>query len=52
MNEKKLNIIRDKSFAFALRIVKLFLFFQAEKKEYVMSQQNVKLINQNKESLN
>lgn len=51
MNEKKLNIIRDISFAFALRIGKLF-FFQAEKKEYVMSQQNVKLINQNKESLN
>lgn len=33
------NIIRDKSFAFALRIVKLFQYLQTEKKEYVLSKQ-------------
>ncbi len=38
MNEKKPNIIRDKSFAFALRIVKLYKFL-VEKKEFVLSKQ-------------
>ncbi len=35
----KENIIKDKSFAFALRIVKLSQFLQTEKKEFVLSKQ-------------
>jgi len=35
----KENIIKIKSFAFALRIVKLFQFLTTEKKEYVLSKQ-------------
>ena len=35
----KKNVVRDKSFAFALRIVKLSKFLQREKKEYVISKQ-------------
>ncbi len=38
MNEKKPNIIKDKSFTFALRIVKLYKFL-VENKEYVLSKQ-------------
>ena len=38
MNEKKPNVIKDKSFAFALRIVKMYQFL-VDKKEYVMSKQ-------------
>ena len=38
MNEKKPNIIKDKSFAFALRIVKLNKFL-IEKKEFILSKQ-------------
>lgn len=33
------NIVKDKSFAFALRIVKLAKFLQMEKKEFVLSKQ-------------
>ena len=33
------NVIRDKSYAFALRIVKLHQFLCGEKKEYVLSKQ-------------
>ena len=33
------NIIKDKSFKFAIRIVKLYKFLQEEKKEYVLSKQ-------------
>lgn len=36
---KRPNVIKDKSFAFALRIVKLFQYLQSEKKEYVLSRQ-------------
>ena len=36
------NILRDKSFAFALRIVKLYSFLTEEKKEYVLSRQVLK----------
>jgi len=36
-NEK--NIIKEKSFAFALRIVKLHRFLNEEKREYVLSKQ-------------
>jgi four helix bundle protein len=38
MSEKK-NIIREKSFAFALRIVKLFQYLCETKREYVFSKQ-------------
>ena len=35
----KENILKKKSFDFALRIVKLFKYLQEEKKEYIMSKQ-------------
>lgn len=35
----KENIIKDKSFAFALRVVKLYQFLCDSKKEYVLSKQ-------------
>jgi four helix bundle protein len=35
----KTNPVRDKSFAFALRVVKLAKFLESQKKEYVMSKQ-------------
>jgi four helix bundle protein len=38
MNEKKPNIIKDKSFAFALRIVKCYKFL-VDHKEFVLSKQ-------------
>lgn len=33
------NVIRDKSYAFALRIIKLYKFLAEEKREYVLSRQ-------------
>jgi len=33
------SVIRDKSFAFALQVIKLFQFLQHEKKEFIMSKQ-------------
>jgi four helix bundle protein len=33
------NVVRDKSFQFALRIVKLYRYLKEEKKEYVLSKQ-------------
>lgn len=33
------NIIKDKSFSFALRIVKLYQYLVEEKKEYILSKQ-------------
>jgi four helix bundle protein len=33
------NAVRDKSFQFALRIVKLYRYLKEEKKEYVLSKQ-------------
>lgn len=33
------NIILEKTYAFALRIVKLYMYLKDEKKEYVMSKQ-------------
>src|SRR4051812_20886823 len=38
MNEKK-NIIKDKSFLFAIRIVKLYQYLCEVKKEFVLSKQ-------------
>jgi four helix bundle protein len=35
----KENVVKDKSFAFALRVVKLFQYLQSEKKEFVLSKQ-------------
>lgn len=35
----KENVIRDKSFAFAIRIVKLYKHLSEKKKEYVLSKQ-------------
>jgi four helix bundle protein len=35
----KQNIVKDKSFEFAIRVVKMYQFLQDEKKEYVMSKQ-------------
>lgn len=35
----KENIIKTKSFAFALRIIKLYQYLQLEKKEYILSKQ-------------
>ena len=33
------NLIRDKSYAFAIRIVKLYKYLCEEKKEFVLSKQ-------------
>ncbi len=33
------NIVKDKSFGFAIRVVKLYQFLVAEKKEFVLSKQ-------------
>ncbi|MFH1375606.1 MAG: four helix bundle protein [Patescibacteria group bacterium] len=42
MRDKKENVILDKSYAFSLRIVKLYKFLVEKKKEYVMSKQVLK----------
>lgn len=39
MNDKSKNPLKDKSFQFALRIIKLYKFFIEEKKEFVLSKQ-------------
>lgn len=39
MNEKKENVLLVKSFAFAIRVVRLYQYLVAEKKEYVLSKQ-------------
>jgi four helix bundle protein len=36
------NLIKNKSFVFAIRIVNLYKFLQSEKKEYVISKQLLK----------
>ncbi len=33
----KANVVKDKSFAFALRVVKLTKYLRGEKKEFVIS---------------
>ena len=35
----KLNVVRDKSFEFALRIVEIYKYLRNDKKEYVLSKQ-------------
>ena len=37
--DNKENVLRDKSYKFALRIVKLYKFLAEERKEYVLSKQ-------------
>lgn len=39
MKEKKENIVMNKSYAFALRIINLYKYLASEKKEYVLSKQ-------------
>jgi len=39
VNDMKKNVIKDKSFAFALRAVKLYKYLCDNKKEYVLSKQ-------------
>ena len=39
---KKNNIIQDKSFAFAIRIVKLYKYLVEERKEFILSKQLLK----------
>ncbi|MDH6341789.1 four helix bundle protein [Parabacteroides sp. PFB2-12] len=42
MKNMKENVVREKSFAFALRIVKLFKYLTEEKKEYILSKQLIR----------
>jgi len=37
--EQQPNVMKEKSFAFALRVVKLYRFLNQQKQEYVMSKQ-------------
>jgi len=39
MIEKKENIVMNKSYSFALRIIKLYKYLLSEQKEYVLSKQ-------------
>ena len=39
MNEKKENVLLKKSFAFAIKVVRLYQYLVGEKKEYVLSKQ-------------
>ena len=39
MNKLKDNIIQDKSYKFALRIIKLYKYLVEKKKEFVLSKQ-------------
>ncbi len=39
MGEKKENIVMDKSYAFAIRVIKLYKYLIYEKKEFVLSKQ-------------
>jgi len=39
---RKKNVVREKSFSFAIRIVKLYQYLCAEKREYVLARQVLK----------
>lgn len=39
MNERKPNVVRDKKFSFAVRMVHLYKYLSSNKKEYVLSKQ-------------
>jgi four helix bundle protein len=38
-NEVRKNVVKDKSFQFAIKIVRVYQFFVTEKNEYVLSKQ-------------
>ena len=38
-NMKKDNVVRDKSFAFAVKVINVYKYLQQQKKEYVLSKQ-------------
>jgi|WetSurMetagenome_2_1015567.scaffolds.fasta_scaffold201220_1 four helix bundle protein len=42
MNDGKVNVIKDKSFKFAIRIVNLYKYLSKEKQEYILSKQILK----------
>lgn len=42
VNEIKENVVKNKSFAFAVRVVKLYQFLCEQKKEFVLSKQLLK----------
>lgn len=39
---KRDNIVKDKSFRFAIRIVRLFQYLQSEKREFILSKQTLR----------
>ncbi|KAF3984271.1 MAG: four helix bundle protein [Methylococcales symbiont of Hymedesmia sp. n. MRB-2018] len=39
MTNQRENIVADKSYAFALRIIKLYKYLVSEQKEYLLSKQ-------------
>lgn len=39
MSKKKPNIVKEKSFDFAIRIVRLYKYLSTEQKEFVLSKQ-------------
>lgn len=41
----KENAIKDKSFVFAIRIVKMFRYLNEEKKEFILSKQLLRSLN-------
>ena len=40
MSEKK-SVLKDKSFAFAVRIVRLFQYLNETKRKYILASQNI-----------
>ena len=43
MKDKNQNVVMNKSYAFALRIIKLYQYLTGEKKEYVLSKQILRI---------
>ena len=39
MTSSKQNIIKEKSFAFAIRVIKMYNFLKENKKEFILSKQ-------------
>lgn len=39
VNEMRENVVKNKSFAFAVRVVKLYQFLCEQKKEFILSKQ-------------
>lgn len=40
--EKRENIIKDKSYAFALRMIKLYKYLSSEQREFILSKQAIR----------